>query len=83
VFVFDLDTNNTGSADVAVWVRGNLVKVLREALKNAGLKPSDEPKVTIKFAELGEPTRKGYQPPKLFKAKAEPAPKPAAAMDDF
>jgi hypothetical protein len=83
VFVFDLDTTNTGSADVAVWARGNLVKVLREAFTTAGLKPSDNPKVTIKFSELGEPTRKGYHPPKLFKAKAEPAPQPAAAMDDF
>ncbi|MGA1038434.1 MAG: hypothetical protein ACO3VQ_11560 [Ilumatobacteraceae bacterium] len=83
VFVFDLDTNNTGSADVAVWARGNLVKVLREAFKTAGLKPSENPKVTIKFAELGEAKNKGYHPPKLFKAKVEPAPQPAAAMDDF
>ena len=83
VFVFDLDTTNTGSADVAVWARGNLVKVLREAFTTAGLKPSDNPKVTIKFSELGEPTRKGYHPPKLFKAKAEPAPQPVADMDDF
>ena len=83
VYVFKLDTNNTGTADVAVWARGNLIKVLREALKTAGIKPSEYPKVTIKFAELGEPTRKGYHPPKLFKAKVEPAPQPAAAMDDF
>ena len=82
VFVFDLDTTGNGTADVAVWARGNMVKALREAFNTAGLKPSDHPKVTIKHHELGEPTRKGYHPPKLFKAKAEAA-QPAANMDDF
>ena len=82
VFVFDLDTDGDGDADASLWVRGNMVTALRGALAEAGLKPSDRPKITVKFAELGEPSRKGYSAPKLFKAKAEPGPKPVA-MDDF
>jgi len=83
VWVFDLDTTNTGEANKCVWVRGNLVKVLKQALQEANLRPQDNPQITIKFDKLGEPTRKGYHPPKLFKAKAEAAPQTAASMDDF
>ena len=84
VFVFDLDTDGDGSADHSLWVRGNLVKVLRQALADADLRPSDCPKITVKFTEYGEPTRKGYSAPKLFKAKAEKMAKPTVAnLDDF
>lgn len=84
VFVFDIDTDNDGIADHALWVRGNMVTALRAALADAGLKPSDRPKITIKHHELGEPTQRGYAPPKLFKAKAEPGPTVSAAdLDDF
>ena len=84
VFVFDLDTTGDGIADQSLWVRGNMVKALRQAMADANVKPTDKPKITVKFAELGEPTRRGYSPPKLFKAKAEPAPKPTSVdIDDF
>jgi len=84
VYVFDLDTDGDGSADHSLWVRGNMVKVLRQALADAGVKPSDNPKITVKFTEYGEPSRKGYSAPKLFKAKAEKVAKPTAAdLDDF
>jgi hypothetical protein len=84
VFVFDLATGLDGNPDWAVWVRGNMVTAVREALRSANLKPSDRPILTIKHTELGEPTKKGYAPPKLFKAKAEPAPdKPIVVDDDF
>jgi hypothetical protein len=82
VWVFQLDTTGDGLADTSVWVRGNMVKVLKEAMAEAGLKPSDKPKITLKHHELGE-ARKGYAAPKLYKAKVEPAPAPAAAIDDF
>jgi hypothetical protein len=81
VFVFDLDENMDGKADWAVWVRGNMVTAVREAMRTAGLKPSDRPILTIKHTELGEPTKKGYSPPKLFRAKAEAA-KPIAQVDN-
>ena len=84
VWVFDLDTTGDGNADASLWVRGNMLKVLRSALLDAGVKASDNPKITVKFSELGEPSRKGYSPPKLFKAKAEKVAKPTAAdLDDF
>jgi hypothetical protein len=82
VWVFSLDTTENGEPDSSLWVRGNLVKVLREAMKDAGLAPGDHPIITVKHHELGE-ARKGYAAPKLFKAKAEPGKKPAVAMDDF
>lgn len=82
VFVFELDDNLDGKPEWAVWVRGNMVTAVREALRSAGLKPSDQPIITIKFHELGEPTRKGYAPPKLFKAKAEPGPQGVIVNDD-
>lgn len=82
VFVFDLDTTGTGAADTCIWVRGNMVKAIRDALAAANLKPADQPQLTVKYSGNGEPTRKGYHPPKLFKAKAEAA-QPAANMDDF
>jgi hypothetical protein len=83
VWVFDLDENLDGKPEWAVWVRGNMVSAVREAMKAANLKPSDRPIITIKHTELGEPTRKGYAPPKLFKAKAEPAPNNVQVDNDF
>ena len=82
MYVFKLDTTGDGVADTSLWVRGNLVKVLKEAMSQAGLKPSDRPKITVKHHELGE-ARKGYAAPKLYKAKVEPAPVPAVEIDDF
>jgi len=82
VYVFKLDTTGDGVADTSLWVRGNLVKVLKEAMTQAGLKPSDRPKITVKHHELGE-ARKGYAAPKLYKAKVEPAPVPSVEIDDF
>lgn len=83
VFIFTLDTTGNGAGDTTVWVRGNMVTAIREALANAGLKPSDHPKLTIKHHAVGEPKNKGYAPPKLFKAKVEPMPKPSVDIDDF
>ena len=82
VFVFELDDDLDGKPNWSVWVRGNMVTAVREALRAAGLKPSDRPILTIKFHELGEPTRKGYAAPKLFKAKAEPGPQGVIVSDD-
>lgn len=84
VWVFDLDTDGTGIADQALWVRGNLVKVLREALATAGLKPSDQPTIEVKHHALGEVKTRGYNAPKLYKARAEPtATKPKVLSSDF
>lgn len=79
VFVF------TGEADgetKSMWVRGNLVKVLREAVTAAGLKSVIDTKVTVKFDSVGEPPQRGFSGPKLFKAKVEKV-DPAPVDDRF
>lgn len=78
-WVFDLDTNEDGTADTSVVVAGNLYSKMMEALKEAGV-PTVGALVRIKFTELGTPKQKGFNPPKLFevKAKAGPAIKPKA-----
>ena len=83
VWVFTMDTTGNGTGDTVLWVRGNMVTAIRQALADAGLKPSDRPKLTVKHHAVGEPKSKGYAPPKLFKAKAEPSPKPTVELDDF
>lgn len=82
VWVFELDTDGTGRADTALWVRGNMVTAIKGALAEAGLKPSAKPMLTVKHHALGEAKSKGYAPPKLYRAKAEPAPQRAAVADD-
>lgn len=83
VWVFTMDTTGNGTGDTVLWVRGNMVTAIRQALADAGLKPSDRPKLTVKHHAVGEPKSKGYAPPKLYKAKAEASPKPSVELDDF
>ncbi len=84
VWVFDLDTTGNGQPDTALWVRGNMLTALRNALQEAGLKPSDKPRITVKHHAVGEPKSKGFAAPKLFKCKVEPGVKPANVdLDDF
>lgn len=55
-----------------MWVRGNLVKVLREACAAAGAKGIGDLigcKVQVIHHALGEAKSKGFAPPKLFQAK--------------
>jgi hypothetical protein len=82
VWVFDLDTTGTGTADTALWVRGNMVKAIKQSMVEANLKPSDRPMLTVKHHAVGEPKSKGFSPPKLFKAKCEPGPKATVVADD-
>jgi hypothetical protein len=70
VFVFTLETDN---GTEALWVRGNMVKAIREAATAAGVTTMEGATVAVQFTGLGEPTSKGYAPPKLFKAQVKPA----------
>jgi hypothetical protein len=76
VYVFTLDTDN---GEQALWVRGNMVKAVREAVTTAGLNTVVGARLTIKHHALGDVVTKGHNPAKLFKAKAEPAPARTAA----
>jgi hypothetical protein len=82
VWKMNLDTDEDGVEDAALWVRGNMVTALRDAMREAGLKPSDNPIVKVRYDSDGEAKKKGYNPPKLYKVRVTPGPKPAAKQHD-
>jgi hypothetical protein len=75
VFIFDLDIDGETHS---LWVRGNMVTAVREAANAAGVKTLVGQQLTIQHYALGE-AKKGFNAPKLFRAKVEPAPVKAAA----
>jgi len=81
VFLWQLEDKDGELA--TMWVRGNLVKVLREAAVKAGAKKQSDligATVQVKHHALGE-AQKGMQPAKLFQAKITLAtPEERAAM---
>jgi hypothetical protein len=79
VFVFEGEDEQ--GEPISLWVRGNMVKAIREATKDAGLKTVVDTKVTVKFDALGN-AEKGMSPAKLFKAKVEKV-AAAATVDPF
>jgi hypothetical protein len=83
VYIWELEQED-GSMG-AMWVRGNLVTVLREACKKAGAKSSADligATIQVKHHDLGE-AKKGQQPAKLFQAKVTLAPKSAADDKEY
>jgi hypothetical protein len=81
------DSSDDGKRTLFAGKSSRLFKSMQEALRAAGLKWADEPTLTIKRVEDGDPVtlkngKKGNAP-KCFKAKAErSAPKPAVDLDD-
>lgn len=78
VYVFELDGVK------ALWVRGNMVKAIREALGAAHLQATGT-RIEVKHYAVGTPPKPGLNPPKLFMCRvlrpgdapdpnAEPAP---------
>lgn len=70
VFIFTMDVDGE---ERSLWVRGNMVTAVRDAVRAAGLTGPLNTKLTVKHTEVGEPRAKGYRGAKLFKAKCEPA----------
>lgn len=70
VWVFDIDT---ADGQMALWVRGNMVTAIREAAQKAQISNMVGAKLTIEHHALGEPAKKGYNAPKLYRAKLEQA----------
>jgi hypothetical protein len=68
VWVFDIDTDE-GAA--AIWVRGNMVTAIKEAASKAKISTMIGAKLTVEHHALGEPAKKGYNAPKLYRAKME------------
>lgn len=78
VLTIDTDTpDDNGITLRRLFVKGKGVDAVREAVKEAGAPMTEGGVLTLRYTGDGEQTRKGYSPPKLFKAKYEP-PKPAA-----
>jgi hypothetical protein len=70
VYLWELKLED--GSEGTMWVRGNLVKVLKEAAKAAGATCANDlvgADVTVKHHALGESTTKGFAKPKLFQAK--------------
>lgn len=90
-FVIEFQTDlNEGDGDdgrrtIYTGKSSRLFKAMSDALKAAGLRWADQPVLTIKRIEDGDPVtlkngKKG-NPPKQYKAKAERAAKPAVDLD--
>jgi hypothetical protein len=78
VFIFGLDTDGDGQADQTLWVRGNLVKALRDAMKAAGCTSALGTHIEVTHHALGD-KRPGFAQAKLFTAKAKPGTLPQAS----
>lgn len=71
VWVFNV--KRTGNDDMeSLWVRGNLVKVLRTAAREAKVANLEGAVIKVQRIEDGTPTQKGFNPPKLYRAKVTP-----------
>ena len=66
VWVFDLDIDNELKA---LWVRGNMVTAIRDAAKAGNITNLVGAKLVLEHHALGEPKQKGYNAPKLYRAK--------------
>jgi hypothetical protein len=68
VFVF---TISTGTEIGNLWARGGLVKTIREAATAANITSMVGTNLTVKYTGNGEQKTKGFNAPKLYKAKVE------------
>lgn len=90
VYMWTLQVGGDEEELATLWVRGNMVKALREAALEAGVKKGADligSKVVVRYHANGEPSTKGFAPPKLFMAKITLPPKeeavPIAEYDPF
>jgi hypothetical protein len=63
----------------SLWVRGNLVKVLRTAAREAKVSNLEGSVIKVQRVEDGIPTKAGFNPPKLYRAKVTPGVLPQAS----
>lgn len=78
MYVWPMEFRDPTTGDVrTLWVRGNLVKAIKQAVKEAGLASPQGALLKVRFDALGE-KKAGFSQAKLFKVKAEPAPANAA-----
>lgn len=66
-----------------VYVKGNLFAELRNAVKASGARLAVGGGFKARYDSDGEPPKRGYSPPKLFKVKYTPPAPRAVDLDDF
>lgn len=84
--VITLDTgedDENGNTLRTLYCGGKMLQAVRQALAEAKAKLEVGGDLVVKYTGDGEPSKKGFNPPKLYKAKYTP-PKPAAVdLDDL
>lgn len=79
VWVFNIKPD--GDDDIqSLWVRGNLVKVIRTAAREAKVAALEGCTLKVQRLEDGQPTQRGFNPPKLYRAKVTPGRLPETAF---
>lgn len=69
VFVFDLETADGAQA---LWVRGQMVSAIKEAAREAKVTNLVGATLDLQHHALGEIKQKGYNAPKLYRARITP-----------
>ena len=84
--VITLDTgieDENGETHRRLFVRGAMLKAVREALKDANAKLEVGGELAVRYTGDGEPSKKGFNAPKLFKAKYTPPAPAAVDLDEL
>ena len=88
--VVTLDVGDAGDSDTSerrLFAKGEMLKAIKQAVKDGGGALTNGGELTVRYTGDGEQKVKGYNPPKLYKAKYTPpaaAPAPSVAdLDDL
>ena len=84
--VITIDTDqpdDDGETKRRLFVRGHMLKAVREAVKESGSAMEIGGTLHVKYHADGEASRKGFNAPKLFKAKYSPPAPPAVDLDEL
>lgn len=84
--VVTLDTDqpdDDGETKRRLFVRGQMLKAVREAVKESGSAMELGGTLVVKYTGDGEPPKKGFTAPKLYKAKYTPPAPQAVDLDDI
>ena len=88
--VVTIDTGELGDADTTerrLFAKGNMLTAIKQAVKESGGRLLNGGELTVRYIGDGEQKTRGFNPPKLYRAKYTPpaaAPAPSVAdLDDL
>lgn len=84
--VITIDTgqpDDSGETNRRLFARGGMLKAIREAVAEAGTQLEIGGELTVRYTGDGEPTQRGFNAPKLYKAKYTPPAPAAVDLDDL